>query len=178
MHESGELFCFKRVCLSMRVCSTRTRGCGGVHYLVCVLAQARRARASDCVREYMHECVHVHLPECVCACMHVRVHTCVHMLVCVCARVRLCMFPKMCARERAHACACTRVRARCMRVRARCEGTLNRLWPWYSPASLALRAGAQIPRNGKAGRSRNPHMEPTLLHATTAGAAAGGRGGG
>jgi hypothetical protein len=146
----------------MRVCGTRTRGRGGVHYLVCVLAQAR-VPACDCVREYMHGCVHVHVPECVCACMRVRAHTCVHMLVCV--RACACVRSRRCVHANRHTCVRARVHARGARK------LKTALGPGKALPLLALRAGARIPRAGKPRRSRNPHTAPTLLCATTAGAA-------
>ncbi len=60
----------------------------------------------------------------------------------------------------------------CVRARVRVH-VPERVCPRTGVAlpRLALRAGAgAIPRAGKAGRSRNPHTEPTLLRATTGGA--------
>ena len=94
--------------------------------------------------------------------MHTSARAHVRAGACVCSRVCVCTFPNVCARGRAHVCACT-----C--VRARCAGAKSRLWPSYSPASFGR--PAQIPRAGKPRRSRNPHTEPILLRATTGGAA-------
>ena len=97
------------------------------------------------------------------------------MHVCACAgvraRVRVCVPERVCARGRAHA-TCARADGHTC-VRARVYARSGSLKPplalvWLSPASFGR--PAQIPRAGKAGRSRNPHTEPTLLRATTGGA--------
>ena len=154
MHESGE-YRFKRVCLSMRVCGAGIVALVGVRPILrAFLLTCVCVHTTACVHEGVHEGVHAHANECVCLCIRVRAH--VRAGACVCSRVCVCTFPNMCARGRAHVCACTCARAL--------------FSPGIALPLLAPRAGTRIPRGGKAGRSRNPHTEPTLLPATTGGA--------
>ena len=113
-------------------------------YLACVLAHAR----VRCVREFMSACMSVFTRTFMSAC----VHACIH--VRVCARVCMCTFPNVCARGRAHMCACTR-------VRARCAGAKTAFGPMCSPASWHCAPGrkfhAAAKRDAPATLRRSPH---------------------
>ena len=91
--------------------------------------------------------------------MRVRAYMCVHVRACVRTRARACVC--ICV------CVCARVYARGAREFKPAFG------PGIALPLLVLRAGAQIPRAGKAESSRNPHTKPTLptlLRATIGGA--------
>jgi hypothetical protein len=102
-----------------------------------------RARMSACMSARMSVCTRT----CTSACVH----------ACVCARTCACMC----------VCVCARVYARGARKLKTAFG------PGIGLPLLALRAGAQNPRAGKAGRSHSHHTKPTLLRATTGGAGGG-----